>query len=155
VPEGAPPADPAAAIDWLTESAHLLIDAVAATGADVPVWTFTGPQPAEWWIRRRLHESVVHRADAALAAGAPLVVEPELAADGVTEWLTLVAARPAADEPAVAADTTLHLHATDEGLGTGGEWMVRVVDGRVTWEHGHGKGTVAVRGRAADLLLAF
>jgi hypothetical protein len=101
----------------------------------------------------------VHRADAALAVGAPFVVEPELAADGVAEWLSLVAARPAADEPALLADTTLHLHATDDGLGADGEWMVRAswsaAAGRVTWEHGHGKGTVAVRGRAADLLLAL
>jgi hypothetical protein len=49
---------------------------------------------------------------------------------------------------------TLHLHATDDGLGAGGEWLVRAEGGRVAWEHGHGKGAVAVRGSAADLLQA-
>ena len=159
VPDVTPPADRDAAVGWFTAGVRMLLDAVVATGVAVPVWTFTGPQPAEWWIRRRLHECVVHRADAALAVGAPFVVEPELAADGVAEWLSLVAARPATDEPALPADTTLHLHATDDGLGADGEWMIRAgwsaAAGRVIWEHGHGKGTVAVRGRAADLLLAL
>ena len=41
-----------------------------ASGRTTPVWTFVGPQPARWWIRRRLHEATVHRADAALAVGA-------------------------------------------------------------------------------------
>src|SRR5919202_3702481 len=65
VADGKPPAgDP---VGWLTDSARVLVDAVAATGPEVPVWTFTGPKPAAWWIRRRLHEAAVHRADAAVA----------------------------------------------------------------------------------------
>jgi uncharacterized protein (TIGR03083 family) len=159
VPNVTPPGNRDAAFGWFTDGARMLLEAVASTGADVPVWTFTGPQPAAWWVRRRLHECVVHRADAALALRAPFVVEPEVAADGVAEWLSLVAARPAgtpgSGQPALPADASLHLHATDEGLGAEGEWMVRAADGRVVWEHGHGKGSVAVRGSAADLLLAL
>jgi uncharacterized protein (TIGR03083 family) len=151
VADGKPPDDAAGVVDWLVESARLLLDAVATTGADTPVWTFTGPQPAAWWIRRRLHESVVHRADAALALGVPYAVEAAVAADGVSEWLSLLSARPA---PLLAADATLHLHATDDGLGADGEWMVRGGESGIAWEHGHGKGTAAVRGSAADLLLA-
>jgi uncharacterized protein (TIGR03083 family) len=150
---GKPPADDP--VGWLADSARVLVDAVAATGADVPVWTFTGPKPAAWWIRRRLHEATVHRADAAIALGVPFAIEPGLAADGVSEWLDIVASRPVPDGgPALADGATLHLHATDDGLGSNGEWLVRSVDGRVAWEHGHGKGAVAVRGRAADLLQA-
>jgi uncharacterized protein (TIGR03083 family) len=156
VPGGKPPADVDAAVGWLAESPRLLLDAVAGTGPDVPVWTFTGPRPAAWWVRRRLHESVVHRADAAIALGVPYEVEPELAADGVSEWLDLLAARPVPEDgPALPDGATLHLHATDDGLGAVGEWLVRPEDGRVAWEHGHGKGAVAVRGSAADLLLAL
>jgi uncharacterized protein (TIGR03083 family) len=140
---------------WLHESPRTLLDAVAESGPDVPVWTFLGPRPAAWWIRRRLHESTVHRADAALALGVDYAIEPALAADGVSEYLTLVAARPAGDGPPLAAGTTLHLHATDDGLGAAGEWLVRGTDsGGIAWEHGHGKGAAAVRGPAADLLLA-
>jgi uncharacterized protein (TIGR03083 family) len=156
VPGGKPPADVDAAVGWLAESPRLLLDAVAGTGPDVPVWTFTGPRPAAWWVRRRLHESVVHRADAAIALGVPYEVEPELAADGVSEWLDVLAARPVPEDgPALPDGATLHLHATDDGLGAAGEWLVRPEDGRVAWEHGHGKGAVAVRGSAADLLLAL
>ncbi len=146
VADGKPPADPS---DWLTQSPALLVDAVAA-GPDEQVWTFLGPRPASWWVRRRLHESTVHRADAALAVGVPFDLEPELAADGVSEWLSIACARPDVELPG-----TVHLHATDEIPGEAGEWMISPVDGGgASWEHGHDKGTVAVRGTAADLLLA-
>ena len=49
----------------------------------------------------------------------------------------------------------LHLHATDDGLGPAGEWLVRGTGGGIAWEHGHAKGDVAVRGPAADLVLAL
>jgi uncharacterized protein (TIGR03083 family) len=153
VPDGKPPADDP--IGWLAESARLLLDEVATTGPDVPVWTFTGPKPAAWWIRRRLHESTAHRADAAIALGVPYTIEPELAADGVSEWLDILTSRPAPDDgPALPDGATLHLHATDDGLAASGEWLVRSDGGRVVWEHGHGKGVAAVRGSAADLLQA-
>lgn len=150
VADGKPPADPDGVLAWLHESAAAVIDAVAATGADVPIWTFTGPRPAAWWIRRRLHEETVHRADAALALGVPVDLAPEPAADGLSEWLDLLTARPSALDDGA----TLHLHATDDGLGSDGEWMIRGVGGVLTWEHGHGKGDAAVRGSAVDLLLA-
>jgi uncharacterized protein (TIGR03083 family) len=155
VPDGRAPDEHAAALDWLEASVPQLLDAVAATGPDTPVWTFTGPKPAVWWVRRWSCESIVHRADAALALGVPYTLDAEQAADALSEWLDLVAARPAAEEPLLPADATLHLHATDEGLGPAGEWMVRSESGRVVWEHGHGKGAAAVRGSATDLLLAM
>lgn len=151
---GKPSGDgPDAAAQWLRDGATELLDAVAGAGAQAPVWTFTGPRPSAWWIRRRLHEATVHRADAAIALGVPFEISPEIAADGLSEWLDLLAARPAGDEPPPLPDgTTLHLHATDDELGVAGEWLVRTADGRVAWEHGHGKGEAAVRGTAADLL---
>lgn len=137
-------------VTWLHDCASDVVEAVAATGADEPIWTFTGPRPAAWWIRRRLHEETVHRADAALALGVPVDLTPELAADGLSEWLGLLEARPSVLEPGA----TLHLHATDPGLGEAGEWLVRGGAEHITWEHGHGKGDTAVRGSAVDLLLA-
>lgn len=153
VPDGKPPADDP--IGWLADGARLLVDEVAATGPDVPVWTFTGPKPASWWIRRWLHESTVHRADTAIALGVPFAIEAGLAADGICEWLDILTSRRVPDAgPMLPDGATLHLHATDDGLGTSGEWMVRSEGGRVAWEHGHGKGAVAVRGSAADLMQA-
>jgi len=153
VADGKPPADDP--VGWLAEGPRLLVEAVADTGPDVPVWTFTGAKPAAWWIRRWLHETTVHRADATIALGVPFVIEAGLAADGVSEWLDVLASRRVPDAgPALSEDATLHLHATDDGLGTAGEWLVRSEGGRVAWEHGHGKGAAAVRGSAADLLQA-
>lgn len=154
VADGKPPADPDAAIEWLGRSAEQLVDAVAAAGAEERVWTFTGPKPPPWWVRRRLHESTVHRADAAIALGVPYELAPGLAADGISEWLDLLALRTS-DPQALDPGTSLHLHATDGGLGEAGEWVVTAADPGVAWEHGHAKATVAVRGSAADLLLVI
>jgi uncharacterized protein (TIGR03083 family) len=153
VPDGTAPADPAAAAGWLEAGARLLLDVVAAA-PEAEVWTSLGPRPAGWWVRRRVHESLVHRADAALATGAVFAPAPDVAADAVSELLSLVAERPGG-VPALPAGATMHLHATDDGLGSAGEWMVRAAESGISWEHGHAKGAVAVRGAAADLLLVL
>jgi uncharacterized protein (TIGR03083 family) len=156
---GKPPEDPAGLLPWLHGSSRQLLDAVAATGPEVPVWTFLGPRPAGWWIRRRLHEWTVHRADAALALGVGFDLEPALAADGLSEWLGLLAggmARGAPDGPPLEPGRTLHLHATDDGLGSAGEWLIQAADdGQLTWENAHLKADTAVRGPALDLLLVL
>lgn len=157
VQDGKPPPDPDDAISWLHGAAQRVVDAVAQVGADTPVWTFLGPRPASWWVRRRLHEATVHRADAARAVGVDYTLTPELAADGITEWLERIVTQAGADgTPLPLADgDTIHLHATDPGLGTSGEWTVRAGAGRLSWSHEHGKGSVALRGPATDLLLGI
>ena len=154
---GRPPPDLDDAISWLNGGAQLLVDAVEATGAETPVWTFLGPRPANWWIRRRLHENAVHRADAALAVGSGFSLNVEVAVDGIDEFLERIviqAGKDGAELPLDGGDT-LHLHATDPGLAAAGEWTVAVENAVVTWSHEHGKGTVALRGNAAELLLAM
>jgi uncharacterized protein (TIGR03083 family) len=154
VADGRPPDD--GLVEWLRGGPQAILDAVADLGADTEVWTFTGPRPASWWIRRREHEVLVHRADAALALGADFAVPADRAADGLSEYLGLVAARtPDPDDPVLADGAVLHLHATDVGLGLAGEWLVRGTGGGIAWDHGHAKGDVAVRGPAADLVLAL
>ncbi|ORW14793.1 hypothetical protein AWC18_20515 [Mycolicibacter nonchromogenicus] len=158
VVDGKPPADTDAAIEWLHDGAQRVLDSVAQSGPDTPVWTFLGPRPASWWVRRRLHEATVHRADAALALGHDFTLAPELAADGIGELLDLVPAllvRNGSGSP-LADDQSVHLHATDDGLGATGEWTVRRPAGSdtVSWSHEHGKGSVALRGSARDLFLA-
>ena len=154
---GKPPPDPADAISWLHGGAQRLIDAVELTGVQTPVWTFLGPRPANWWVRRRLHETAVHRADAAIAVGSEFTLEPAVAADGISEWLERVAVQAGREGAPLPLDDgdTLHLHATDSGLGEAGEWTIRVDDGRIAWSHEHGKGAAALRGGATDLLLAI
>jgi hypothetical protein len=108
----------------------------------------------------------VHLADARLAVGADVAggagtsyASADLAADGVDEWLGLLAARPQDTADAAGSRTvpagggqTLHFHALDEGLDGAGEWLVRWDESGVTVEPGHAKADVAVRGPAATLL---
>jgi uncharacterized protein (TIGR03083 family) len=155
VRDGKPPDDPDAAIDWLNNGAQLVIDAVDSVGPETRVWTFLSARPCGWWIRRRLHEATVHRADAAFALGLDYKLSPELAADGISEWIERVSVQSRSQPPPLELGRTLHLHATDDGLGPAGEWFVRGAGERIAWEHGHAKGDVAVRGPVADLLLAL
>lgn len=153
VRDGRPPDDPAAALDWLNHGAELIVKAVDQVGSDARVWTFVGSKPAGWWIRRRVHEVVVHRADAALALGGEFVVAPELAADGITEWIDLNCALAGSRHP-LGPGQRIHLHALDEGLGPTGEWTLVNDEDGLDWSHSHAKGDVALRGSALDLLLA-
>jgi uncharacterized protein (TIGR03083 family) len=151
VRNGKPPDDIDGAIAWLEESSQLILDAVDHVG-NGRVWTFIGPRPAGWWIRRRLHEVTVHHADAALALGVDFALDPEVAADAISEWIELIA-----NEKPGALDRgrTLHLHATDAALGPTGEWTVVHDEDGLWWSHNHGKGDVALRGSVNDLLLAI
>ena len=155
VRNGKPPDDIGGAIDWLNGGAQQIIIAVDQVGSDARVWTFVGPRPAGWWIRRRLHEVVVHLADAALAIGADYAPEPDLAADAISEWVELMVVQAKRQSPPVDRGRTLHLHATDAGLGPTGEWTIVNDEDGVSWTHDHGKGDVALRGSATDLLLAI
>lgn len=152
VPGGKPPAEQSEKIDWLYEGIQSLVSAVDQTGADTTVWTFVGPKPAGWWIRRRANEIAVHRADAAIALGADFQIDAELAADVITEWLERVVIQV---NDALADGESLHLHATDPGLDLA-EWTIRTGPEGLTFNHEHGTGaTTALRGPVRDLMLAI
>ncbi|OBA59184.1 hypothetical protein A5647_18250 [Mycobacterium sp. 1100029.7] len=154
---GKPPPDPADAISWLQGGAQRLLDAVELSGVQTPVWSFLGERPANWWIRRRLHETAVHRADAAIALGRDFPLAPAIAADGISEFLERIAIQAGSNGAPLPLEDgkTLHLHATDPDLGEAGEWTVRIDGGAITWSHEHGKGSVALRGAAGELLLTM
>jgi uncharacterized protein (TIGR03083 family) len=155
VRDGKPPDDPDAAIAWLNAGAQQVIAAVDQVGSDCRVWTFLGLRPAGWWIRRRLHEVVVHHADAALALGVDYTPPPDLAADAISEWIELMVVQANRKSPPVDGGRRLHLHATDDGLGPTGEWTIVNDEDGLSWFHDHGKGDVALRGPVKDLLLAI
>ena len=131
VADGKLPADPARHAKWLNAGAGQVIEAVTAAGSD-PVWTFAGIRPASFWARRRAYEAAVHLADAQLASGRDVDLAPEVAADGVDEWLTIIAAgtrgaagpaRAQAQDPC-GEGQSLHFHATDPRLSGTGKWLV-------------------------------
>ncbi len=80
-----------------------------------------------------------------------------MAADGISEFLERIAVQAGSGGTPLPLedDDTLHLHATDPGLLEAGEWTVRRDERGVTWSHRHGKGAVALRGGATELLLAM
>ncbi len=158
VPDGRLPDDPAQHAEWLRAGAARVIDAVRTAGDD-QVWAFGPLRPARFWARRMAHETAVHRVDAQIAAGQVPVIDADIAADGIDEWLTFLTV-PGPGQPdqrlgGLAAGQVLHLHATDEGLDGAGEWLISRAGDEVSARPGHGKGDAAVRGPASQLLLVL
>jgi uncharacterized protein (TIGR03083 family) len=160
VPDGKLPDDRAEQTAWLRAGAVRIVDAVREADSDL-VWSFSGPVPAVFWIRRMAHETLVHRADAQLAAnaGPEPAIDAEVAADAIDEWLTLLTRGILGNDDeritALPAGVALHIHATDDGLGGRGEWTIRHDADVLTVEPGHRKGDAALTGPAASLLLVL
>jgi uncharacterized protein (TIGR03083 family) len=163
VPDGRIPDNPAEHAGWLGAGADRLIAALRQAG-DVPVWAFGQQRPAPFWARRMTHETAVHCADAQITVsgaagqpGAPAIVA-DVAADGIDEWLTELAAPgdgdPDAHAAGLAEGESLHVHAADVPDGTG-EWLVTRDPAGITVRRVHDKGTIALRGGASDLLLVL
>jgi uncharacterized protein (TIGR03083 family) len=154
------PAAPDELVTWLRGGADELAEAIRAVDPQTRIWSWSHDQSAGFWSRRMTHETAVHRADAELALGREFVLDADLAADAISEWLSLVSLPQAVEfRPELAelrgAGQTLHLHSTDPGLGEAGEWIVRRTPSGPVWEHGHTKGDVAVRGAVVELLLVM
>jgi uncharacterized protein (TIGR03083 family) len=139
---------------WLHEGAANLAGAVASAG-DRPVWTFFGPRPARFWLRRMAHDTTVHHADAALAAGAAFEVAPDLAADAISEWLEVLSdpvtpsIKPGFDELR-GTGQTLQLR-PDTGTG----WLITRVPEGVRWARATAAADVTLTGPVDDLLLVL
>jgi uncharacterized protein (TIGR03083 family) len=150
--------DPAALGAWLAEGAARLSDALRAAGPDAKVWTpMPGGNPM-LLARRMAHETVIHRADAALALGAEFTLAPEVAADALDEWMELGSlpqifrVHPERRE-LLGPGRTVHLHATDTAPEVPAEWVVDLTGEAIGWRRAHEKATVAARGPLTDLLL--
>jgi uncharacterized protein (TIGR03083 family) len=143
---GDPPelADAAACGVWLREGVAELVAALESADASAPLWTFTFDRKLSFWFRRQAQEVSIHRWDAQDATGVATPIDGALAADGIDEWLDLLAVRGAATER---AEHTVHLHCTD----VDGEWLVRRSADGLDIERAHAKGDVAARGTASDL----
>lgn len=154
------PEEPHQLSTWLREGAAQLVDALRQAGPHTPVWSWADDHSTGFWARRMAHETAVHRADAELTLHRRFTLEPDLAADAISEWLGLLSLPQAVEyRPELAAlrgqGQILHLHSTDAGLGEAGEWIVHRTPSGPVWQHGHAKGDVAVRGAAVDLLLVL
>jgi uncharacterized protein (TIGR03083 family) len=156
-PDGMGPAD------WLADRLDRLLVVFREVPEEATMWNFSAasPGPPAFWWRRQLHETVIHRVDAELACSVPVTaVEPDLAADNISELFELLRFSEPAEEPAdgaaaapqagAAVDTQpgliVHLHATDL---EGAEWTIDTV--ARTIQRTHAKGDIAIRGTAWSL----
>jgi uncharacterized protein (TIGR03083 family) len=151
------PGDDVGVLRRLREGGELIVGSLRAAPGDLECWTiWLASQPREFWIRRQLHETVVHRVDAenagrteaTAASGAELPTD--LAADGVDEMVLGFSSRYSRNlrraEPA-----GLALESSD----TGHRWWIRIgpegpVGGRGTAVDPVG---TTVRGSCGELLL--
>lgn len=146
--ERSAPVPDGAVDEWLQAGAEALATKLEATDPATPCWTWVPfDHTAGFWARRTAQETAMHRWDAQNAAGAADALEPELAVDGIDEYLGLLPIFPGRDFPL----GSIHFHSTDAT----GEWLVRVDREGMHVSAEHAKGDVAVRGAASDLLLVL
>ena len=140
--------------DWYTGTSAALVAALKAVEPDEPVPNFgTIDETAAFWVRRQLHEVVVHTCDLARAravAEPELELPAELTADGIDELLTVFFQRLVANGSPPDVRENIRITATDIGT---------------TWVVGPGEipellptGTAAdstIEGTAQDLYLAL
>lgn len=146
--------EPAQLQPTLAEGARLLAQALVAAGPDVTVWTPTPDGVSGFYARRFTHETAIHRADAELALGRRFTLDPEIAVDGVDEWLELGSLpfhfeiHPQMRE-LLGPGRTIGLHATDVDTG----WIVDLTGDVIAWRRGADDDAVTVSGAVVDLLL--
>jgi uncharacterized protein (TIGR03083 family) len=140
-------------VSYLQRGLAELTAACESSHADAPAWNMIGPPfVTQFWPRRISHETAIHRSDCQLAIGLiPTPVAVDLAIDGIDEFFELMPVRVLSPENPVSLGGSVHLHATDGP----GEWMIEIESGELKVEHGHGKGAVAIRGTASELLLGL
>jgi uncharacterized protein (TIGR03083 family) len=133
-------------LEWFDAALAGCAGALEVLDPAAPRWTWSAQQNAGFIQRRMAQETAVHCWDALQAIGKQEPLPLDLALDGVDEFLTHF--RAAVPPPGLPA-SGIHLHATDGD----GEWSVRPSDDGWQVTRSHGKGALAVRGLASDLLL--
>ena len=152
--------DPAVTGPWLGEGAAQLAAALREAGPGTPVWTPIASGSTDFYARRFTHETLIHRADAALAVGAGYQVDASVAVDAIDEWMYLgslpihLEYHPEVRE-LLGPGRTLHFHATDTPPEAAAEWVIDLTGEAITWRRAHEKAAVAARGPLTDLLLVL
>lgn len=145
---------------WLAEGAARLAATLRAAGPDAQVWNPSDSdcRTAAFWARRMTHETVVHRADTALATGAEYTIDDDIAFDAVDEWMEFAtvpeAYEPGPDAPGLLGPGRTLLFRADPAT----RWLVDLTGARPTWRRDSDvlpESAVAVRGPVADLLMVL
>ena len=139
--------------DWATWIREGAADLARALRDIDPLATTWHPFPVERvaavWPRRQAHETAIHRWDAETAIGQRSGLDPELASDGIDEYLEVVVPRLVRRENITLPTQSLHIHCTD----VAGEWLVWTDADGYHLVREHAKGDAALRGPAEAILL--
>ncbi|TDO69024.1 uncharacterized protein (TIGR03083 family) [Kribbella sp. VKM Ac-2571] len=138
--------------EWIVDGARELAETLRTVGPDVPIRMPIDEPTTRFTARRMAHETVMHRADAALALGVAYELDPEVATDGIDEWMELGAlplhfeVHPWMRE-LLAPGRTLKFAAPEQS------WVVDLTGDAIRWRHSAEPTAVTVRGSVNDVLL--
>ena len=155
------PSDADGVIERLLEAHRQIVELLRAAPPDLDVWT-TWPVDAsgrDFWIRRMVHETLVHRVDAEDDGSHPETLgrdlDPMVAADGIDEMVCGFAQRYGQTLRA-GGPVTLTVEPSDAG----GQWWIRLSPGEPVFGRGVPPesadplaATVHIEGTAGELLL--
>jgi uncharacterized protein (TIGR03083 family) len=137
---------------WFGDGVEALCSALDGADPTADTWhPFPARRNVGFWHRRLAHETTIHRVDLERALGHASPVDAILASDGIDEYLCVIVPMLVGSGRVTLPDSTLHIHCTD----VPGEWMIRPTDGAPVVSREHAKGDAALRGPAADVLLAL
>ncbi|MDT5282089.1 MAG: hypothetical protein QOJ20_3284 [Mycobacterium sp.] len=140
----------------LTEAATALTATLTEAGPDAQMWCPVDGGGSAFYARRFAYETAMHRADAAFALGVKFVLDPEVAADAVDEWMELgclpfhFEVHPWMRE-LLAPGRTIGLHATD----TDAHWLLDLTGDVIAWRRADGQAAAEIRAPVTDLLLTI
>ncbi len=142
-------------IEELRARTERLVRVLGEAEGGEAAWTWAPAQQDVAFIRRhQVQEAAVHHWDAVNAAGGTLAIEPDVAADAVSEFLTFSVASDSGyqpDPPRPSLEGTFVLRSIDAGI----DWVVTdaVAAGTVAFTSGPAGEGPALAASASDLLL--
>jgi uncharacterized protein (TIGR03083 family) len=137
--------------DWFAQGTGKLLTELRSVEPDVACWNFRDGREGRvgFWARRMLHECVVHRWDAQMGAvGAADPIEPDIAIDGIDEFLEVFVDATRSQVNAPAGPTVLI-----ETRDSSASWTAELPVGGRTVRRGTFDADIQVRGNASDILL--
>ncbi len=145
-----PPKDSPEFVDWFRSGTGSLVEQLSIVPAEAECWSwYEHGRRVMWWARRMALEAVVHRWDAEMALGGGSPIAPDIAADGVDEYLDVfvAASRGVHDAP---AGPTISFECSDRSERW---WLDLSVRGGRTVVRETRQASVQFRGTAEQLLL--
>lgn len=129
-------------VSWAERRLADLLDTLTAADPESDCWTFGPPRTRLFWMRRQALETAVHAWDVQRASAHPEGLDPDLAADGLDEFLAVFLPRILRQRP--------------DGWGGGSVRLVETPGGRewaATLTGEPEGGEVVLRGPAGSLYL--